>query len=507
MTLLLALAVVAISGFISLSYEILWYRAIAFVSGGVPSGFGLLLGFYLIGLALGAYASRAFCRDAPSLGDRKYLRYVAGFVLLANVVGFLVLPVLAWLATRGDWAPALGLIAVASAMLGAVLPLVSHFAIPPDRLAGTHLSYLYSGNIVGSVLGSFLTGFVLLDRFRLATVALGLIGLGLLITAGLLPLGRLSKAQLGIGWVALAVLAVAAVKGSTIGFALFWEKLLFGPAYSPTAPFADLVENRSGVISVTSDGTVYGSGVYDGRISTSLVNDRNKIERAYALAVLHPAPAQVLMIGLATGAWAQVIANNPKVQKLTVVEINPGYIGLIARYPQVASVLRNPKVEIIVDDGRRWLTRNPTQFDLIVSNTPQHWRAHTTNLLSLEYTRLIRDHLRPGGVYYFNTTWSTAALKTALTEFPYGVRFMSFVAVSCKPIGFDLDRWRQVLAEYRIDGQPALDLSVPEQRARLEELTRSPDVEFRDAALQRLDSVGVITDDNMLAEWHPSVER
>jgi spermidine synthase len=252
---------------------------------------------------------------------------------------------------------------------------------------------------------------------------------------------------------------------------------------------------------------VYGSGVYDGRISTSLMNDRNKIERAYATAVLHPAPMQVLMIGLSTGAWAQVIINNPQVEKLTVVEINPGYVGLIAKYPQVASLLSNPKLELIVDDGRRWLTRTERKFDLIVSNTPQHWREHTTNLLSVEYTRLVREHLLRGGVYYFNTTWSTAALKTVLTEFPYGVRYMSFVAVSPSPMGFDLEQWRRVLRDYRIDGRPALDLTVPEQRERLEQLVTSPDVEFRDAALQRLASSGVITDDNMLAEWHPSVER
>jgi spermidine synthase len=499
--------VVAVSGFISLSYEILWYRAIAFVSGGVPAAFGLLLGFYLIGLAIGAYASRAFCGDAAAHGDRRFLRYVAGFVLLANTVGFLVLPVLAWLATQGSWAQALGLIAVASAMLGAVLPLVSHFAIPPDRLAGTHLSYLYSANIVGSVLGSFLTGFVLLDRFPLQTVALLLILLGLLTTAALLALGRLPAAQVLVGCLALVALAGCAGKASTIGFDRFWEKLLFGPRASVSPPFRDVVENRSGVITVTQDGTVYGSGVYDGRISTSLMNDRNKIERAYATAVLHPAPMQVLMIGLSTGAWAQVIINNPQVEKLTVVEINPGYVGLIAKYPQVASLLSNPKLELIVDDGRRWLTRTERKFDLIVSNTPQHWREHTTNLLSVEYTRLVREHLLRGGVYYFNTTWSTAALKTVLTEFPYGVRYMSFVAVSPSPMGFDLEQWRRVLRDYRIDGRPALDLTVPEQRERLEQLVTSPDVEFRDAALQRLASSGVITDDNMLAEWHPSVER
>ena len=143
------------------------------------------------------------------------------------------------------------------------------------------------------------------------------------------------------------------------------------------------------------------------------------------------------LIGLATGSWAQVIANHPQVESLTVVEINPGYLRLVAKYPQVASLLSNPKVRIVIDDGRRWLTRHDRRFDMIVSNTPFHWRAHSTNLLSVEYCRLVRAHLRPGGVYYFNTTGSTAALKTAMVEFPYGVRVMSLAAVSLSPVAFD----------------------------------------------------------------------
>jgi spermidine synthase len=36
---------------------------------------------------------------------------------------------------------------------------------------------------------------------------------------------------------------------------------------------------------------------------------------------------------------------------------------LIAGWPEVASVLRNPKVNIITDDGRRWLSHGEKQFD------------------------------------------------------------------------------------------------------------------------------------------------
>ena len=159
--------------------------------------------------------------------------------------------------------------------------------------------------------------------------------------------------------------------------------------------------------------------------------------RAYASAALHPAPREVLVIGLGTGAWSQVIANLSDVERVTIVEINPGYLELIPRYPDVASLLTNPKVRLVIDDGRRWLARNPDlAFDLIVANTSIHWRAHTTNLLSVEYLRLIRAHLRPGGVYYFNTTSSDDALKTAFVTFPYGVRFLNFAAVSDSEMKF-----------------------------------------------------------------------
>lgn len=91
---------------------------------------------------------------------------------------------------------------------------------------------------------------------------------------------------------------------------------------------------------------------------------------AISMSLRHKAPHDVLMIGPSWGSWAQVIASHPQVRKLPVVEINPAYLDLIARYPIVASVLHNPNVEIDIDDGRRWLIRNQEpKFDAIIMNT------------------------------------------------------------------------------------------------------------------------------------------
>src|SRR5207249_4151190 len=146
----------------------------------------------------------------------------------------------------------------------------------------------------------------------------------------------------------------------------------------------------------------------------------------------------MLMIGLASGSWGQVLANHPQLEKLTIVEINPGYLQVIERYPAVAGLLRNPKVEVVIDDGRRWLVRNPEKtFDVIVMNTTFAWRAHTSNLLSVEFLRLIRRHLNQGGVHFYNTTYSGEAQLTGATVFAHALRVLSFIAVSDSPIVVD----------------------------------------------------------------------
>jgi predicted membrane-bound spermidine synthase len=306
--------------------------------------------------------------DHEGRGDRRLLRGTAYFFLCANTVGFLVLPGLAWFASHGVWPVAFGLVTVAAAMFGAVLPLVSHFAVGPTWLAGRGVSYLYVANIVGSVSGSFLTGFLLLDVWPLQKVALALVLLGCVVAAALLLVSQSNLRVVAAGGLAAAALAGGAVWATPVVFARFYERLLFGVSAAQLPPFSEVVEARSGIITVTPDGTVYGNGAYDGRITTSLADDRNLIVRAYALAGLHPAPRHVLMIGMGGGAWAQVVAHLPGVEKLTIVEINPGYLEMLARHPEVASLLRNPKVEIVIDDGRRWLNRHPDRrFDLIVS--------------------------------------------------------------------------------------------------------------------------------------------
>jgi hypothetical protein len=241
-----------------------------------------------------------------------------------------------------------------------------------------------------------------------------------------------------------------------------------------------------------------------------MMHDSNGLFRAFAISGLHPKPKSVLIIGLASGSWAQVIASNPEVEDITIVEINPGYLPLIRQHSEVESLLRNPKVHIVIDDGRRWMVGHPDRrFDFIVMNTTFNWRANMTNLLSMEFMGLLREHLNSGGIAYYNSTWSKDVLATGAAAFPYALRVNSFIAVSDSPFNLDKNLWRGALANYRIDGRQVFDLTIPLQRTRLGAVLQLADqldapnggLESRSALQHRLKNSRLITDDNMGTEW------
>lgn len=493
-----ALVLAFLSGFIALSYEILWYRAYSFMSMGTADTFGAMLGAYLTGLAAGALAIRRLCRDRGEGAGASLKRALFGLLLCSTVAGYLVVPVLAAFAVRGwSWKAGLPLVGVAAAGLGTVFPVATHLFIDPDERVGRRVSYVYLANILGSTAGSLLTGFVLMDHLSLGGIheVLAFLGLGL-------ALFLVDRRRDAAGVAALALLAGGI---GTSPFAGIYERLQLKSACPPGYRFAHVVETKSGVITVNEKGQIFGGGIYDGAYNTGLEDDRNTILRCYALADLRPATRDVLMIGLSSGSWATVIANNPTVERFTIVEINPGYLRLLPEYPAVAGLLQNPKVTVEIDDGRRWLVRHEDRrFDAIVANATFHWRSNATNLLSAEFLELVRSRLRPGGYYYYNTTESGRVLKTGCSTFPYALKVGGFLAVSDAPLALDLARLRERLFDYPWEGKTVFDRKLPGDAVRataaIERLRGM--MKSREEVLAGIPGgARLVTDDNMGTEW------
>jgi predicted membrane-bound spermidine synthase len=489
-------------GFIALGYELIWYRLYSFATGGTASCFALVLAWYLSGVAYGSLKVRDFCHGKSA--DSRLIHMTGTVIFWGSIVAFLVGPAAAEVAGTIPSELAYLFVFAGAGLLGAAFPLISHASINPEASdSGARLSYLYLSNILGCTAGSLLVGFILMDLVSLRVIVSLLLAGGMalaLIVTRASGLTRRSVPALACG------LGITALAWPSYGH--LYERLLRAtyPELHPT--LAHVVETRSGVIAVDDRAIVYGGGIYDGRFNVDLVHDSNHLFRAFAIDAIHADPKDVLIIGLSSGSWAQVIASNPRVQSVTIVEINPGYLQLIPQYPMVASLLRNPKVHIEIDDGRRWLIRNSARFDVIVMNTSFHWRAHMTNILSREFLQLIRAHLKPGGIHYYNTTFSSDALLTGCSVFPHALRIFNCLAVSDSPITVSPERWRESLLRYRIDGHPVLSGNA-ERLASLLRLAGSvgdPDqrepmrLETRDSLRSRLKG-RIITDDNMAAEW------
>jgi spermidine synthase len=515
----LAVACAVFCGFAALAYEIIWYRLLTFAMGDTAPVFASLLGSYLLGLALGSRLVERYSKRHQNQAAN--VNTLGGLIFASAILGFAVSPAVAFamkfvpLLNTTTATAAASLISLLSIFLGALFfgatfPLIALVSVDPNGRAGAALSLLYAANILGSTLGSFVVGFILMDHLSLFSISLLLLLGGVSVAAVVLAAsGRLTGSLKPVAFGVAAALLV--VIGSRPVFSAIYDRLLFKSRF-PEVHFQQVVEGRSGAIGVTPNGIVYGGGVYDGRFNVDLLHDVNGIARPYALSAIHPAPRRVLMIGLGSGSWAQVVANQPQVEELTAVEINPGYLKLIPQYSAVASLLGNPKVQITIDDGRLWLVRNPGQsFDAIVMNTTLHWRNHASTLLSVDFLRLARKHLNSGGVLLYNTTGSEDVMATGLAVYPYAFRFLNCLAVSDSPIVFDRARWKAALLSYVIDGKHVVDANDPKQMARLDEIVnikedptnmQSFSIENDDQLRKRLQGRLIITDDNMGAEWH-----
>jgi spermidine synthase len=504
------LALAAAGGFVSLSYEIFFFHTVSYATGSGATAFATTLAAFLIGLASGSQQGGRNCTAATA--DCATHRAVTDLIW-AGVIGASFLPLLgsfAWL-DRGIASIAFVLVYLFARFWGSLLPHLAEFGIAADERVGMRTAFLYLANILGATAGSILTGFVLADHLGVVAMAVALTLASLacaMLLNGMLPSPRPRKLLQSVLAVALASLAAVALPrwSTNVIESLQWKGAV------DAKPLVRIVENRNGIIAVAADGTVLGNGMYDGRFNTDLKNDTNGIVRPYALSLFHPAPRDVLMIGLASGSWAQVIANSPDVASLTVIEINPGYLELIRGEPEVTSLLTNPNVTIVIDDGRRWLRANPgRRFDAVVSNTTFFFRANASNLLSADFFDLIKAHLKDGGVFLYNTTNSARAQRTGCLAFGDGARFFNHLVVSDKPIRWDFGHWRRILEAYRIDGRPVFDTSLSRDRAQLDRIVTleagatgpaaPPPIEPCAAILARTAGQAPITDDNMGSEW------
>ncbi|MGH9807194.1 MAG: fused MFS/spermidine synthase [Terriglobia bacterium] len=269
----MALAVAAAGGFVSLSYEIFFFRTVSYASGSGATAFAVTLSAFLVGIASGSRRAGEQCETDTRA---QTMRRLFNSLLMAGLLSIVFLPLLDRLAWIGT-----GIVGVATVMVylvarfwGSLLPYLAEISIPADSSAGVRTAVLYLANILGSAAGSVITGFVLMQYLGLVATGVTLVVAGVAITIVLVaaldlpPREKLQSAAFAAALGLLAAIAIPGLSGNVLEN-LQWK----GSPHSQH--FAEVVENRSGIISVTEDGTVFGHGMYDGRFNTDLKHDVN----------------------------------------------------------------------------------------------------------------------------------------------------------------------------------------------------------------------------------------
>jgi spermidine synthase len=501
MNLRLALIISLIAGFVSISMEIVWFTILGYMFKGHAFTFGAVLSLVLFGIAFGAkYGYRAVNKPGANA-----LQLISKYLLVGGLFNFLGFPVIAWLMTFSSVFAALLAInvVVVAGLLGCVFPLLCHIAVSSkEQSVGRQTSQLYAANIIGATTGPLLTGYVLYNYFTPEQIIAGLCVVLLLLSVILRFYGAGAKPK-AANLAVYAMLLAGVVLGQKFLYTHFLEHIQYQSIFDESKVYKHILHNRSGILAVDQEDRMFGSGAYDGAFNTDPAEyNINTVDRMYMVAAMHRQPERVLVIGLSTGSWAKVLANYGHVKEMTIIEINPGYLDIIAKYPEIATLLTDKRVKIVIDDGRRWLKRNPNEkFDMIVMNTTYHWRQNSTNLLSVEFLRMAKNNLKENGLMYWNTTKSQDVVYTAAHVFSHVTTYGTLVAASDSPFNLSEEEKRANFLKFTRFGEV---LFTQENYVnRCNQLVQMALPELHDSILKQ--DLWLITDDNMAAEYKADI--
>lgn len=433
-------AVSFFSGLLSLAQEIIWMRLISFVGMSVPQTFSYTLALFLIGIAFGANIGKKICQknnniEVDFLGKVFIFSALVDFILLGGIyflAQFMNLSVLI-----------LGICVFICALVrGVVFPIVHHLGTHYVK-TGAQISNVYFCNIFGSALAPLLISFIALSFLNTQQVYL----LVCLITCiiGILCINSSRHQYLAIGLSGLMIFMLSQPER------IFHE--ISKNSYRLNLYPSEILENKHGIVQIYDDHddqVVFGANVYDGKFNTNIFHNTNGIDRAYLLAALQPKAEHILVIGLSTGSWAKVLSYLPHAKKITIIEINPAYISMIKKNSMVQDLLLDDRVEIIIDDGRKWLKKSDKKdFDIILINTTWHWRAYGSSLLSQDFLKIIKNKLDDKGVFLYNTTKSIDAYETASSIFPQVYKYKFMVLAAFRSLSFEENKISKSLCQLK----------------------------------------------------------
>jgi len=450
----------AVSGATAMTLQVLWTRALAVIIGSSIFSFTIILLAFLVGLGTG---SAAFGRLAQRFRDPvRGLATVHLGIVAAIGLSYLVTDRLPYVFTfllsstsiSADAVLvcqfALACIAVlpSTFLMGAIFPITVRVVTANIDRVGRDVGSAYALNTVGAIVGSFLSGFVVLPQLGLqrgiyvsAVLDLGLAALLFAVSPSLKPSRRILGVAVAAG---MALAALGLPRWNLTDFSIGFFRV------SMARDYIDMVERRhqkkkwqvpklvyykdgiATTVSVDQWGKVF-SMKNNGKVDAS--NDADMPTQISVgllpLLLYHNDHApKVALVGFGSGVTAGAVTQYP-IDSLEVVELEPAIYEASHFFDNVNQrPLENPKVRALAGDGRNFLSQRSDKFDVIISQPSNPWITGVSNLFTREYFQDVKARLRDDGMFcqwaqlYEMAPWNIKAIyRTLSNEFPYVMVF------------------------------------------------------------------------------------
>jgi spermidine synthase len=422
----------AVAGGCALALEVLWTRAISLAVGSTIYSFTVMLAAFLVGIGLGSWLSAA-----PWLRRRGEAAQMGLCLVAIGVTSWLVsalIPRLPQLMVQLNFSlygdlqrvrPGTALLVAFAVMLapcvcmGIAFPLAARARARLRSGTGEPVGDTVGLNTLGSISGSLAAGFVLIPGLGLQR---GMLLAGALDVAwGALVLGAwLAARPRGSPGFARAAAAAGAAGALAFPFvAPRWDVSLLGAftnnqirRYVQGGGRVDVGAALGGHrLLYFGEGSTSTVAVVERRGHRSiLVNGRAEasdflpdLEVEYLLGhvplLLHPAPRSALVIGLGAGVTLGAVTAHEELEAIVLVEIERAVLDGTRRFSDVNdAALDDPRLEVVIQDGRNFLATTPRRFDVITADPIQPGTAGSAYLYTREYYELAAGRLAEGGV-------------------------------------------------------------------------------------------------------------
>jgi spermidine synthase len=282
----------------------------------------------------------------------------------------------------------------ASFLLSTITPIVITLRLETLKKAGTTIGGIYAVSALASILGTFLTGYVLIALLSVRIIVL-MVG-AVLMLAGIL---------------AFADKSLVTGAPMVVFLALLWMGLLAPPfCRMETSYYCIRIHGLSGTEeskALLLDHLVHSFVTPDPKYLAYDYESIYAVATEYVTDMKDGKPLDALFIGGGGYVMPRFIQANYKIGDLTVVEIDPGVTRAAEVY--LGFVPDQQHIRNVNEDARMYMNTLAAdkKYDLIFGDAFNDYSI-PYHLTTKEFVTRVRDHLAPDGIYALNVIDSDA---------------------------------------------------------------------------------------------------